>query len=148
MAYIRPPGLPVERGKVHEFADAILDEHPHYHDSEAAAAAGLPGVVAPPTFAMASALFSEDGAELPPELAALDMRLALHGAQEFVFERPLFAGDLLRGEPGEVKCYAKKGRRGGLMQFVEAETIYRDAAGEIVLRTRTTAIQTEGVVEK
>lgn len=148
MAYIRPPGLPVERGKVHEFADAILDEHPHYHDAEAAADAGLPGVVAPPTFAMATALFSEADAELPPELAALDMRFALHGAQEFVFERPVFAGDLLRGEPGEVKAYEKKGRRGGRMKFVEAETVYRDQQGEIVLRTRTTAIQTEGVVQE
>jgi len=148
MAAIRPPGLPVERGKIHEFADAILDEHPHYHDAEAAAAAGLPGVVAPPTFAMASALFPEPDPKLPPELAALDMRFALHGAQEFVFERPLFAGDVLRGEPGEVKSYEKKGRRGGLMKFVEVETVYRDAEGEIVLRTRSTAIQTAGVVQE
>ena len=28
MSTINPPGLPVERGKIHEFADAILDDGP------------------------------------------------------------------------------------------------------------------------
>ena len=82
MARINPPGFPVERGKIHEFAVAILDEHPHYHDEETARAAGLPSVVAPPTFPIASALYAgadpmtaEDIAEtiwwvatLPPHL--------------------------------------------------------------------------------
>jgi len=148
MARIHPPGLPVERGKIHEFANAILDEHPHYHDAEAAAAAGLPGVVAPPTFAMATALFTDAETRIAPELVALDMRYTLHGAQEFVFERPLFAGDVLRGEPGEVRSYEKPGRRGGMMKFVEAETVYRDQTGDVVLRTKTTAIQTAGVVKE
>ena len=148
MTAIRPPGFPVERGKIHEFANAILDEHPHYHDAEAAEAAGLPGVVAPPTFSMASALFHDPDTKPVDELREIDMRFALHGAQEFVFERPLFAGELLRGEPGEVKSYRKRGRRGGEMKFVEFETIYRGRDGEVVLRTRTTAIQTEGVVEE
>jgi len=147
MAFIHPPGLPVERGKVHEFAEAILDDHPHYHDAEAAAAAGLPGVVAPPTFAMATALFPDRDARIAPELAELDPRYSLHGAQEFVFERPVCAGDVLRSEPGEVKSYTKEGRRGGTMKFVEVETLYRDQQGEIVVRSRTTAIQTAGVVE-
>ena len=103
MAQINPPGIPVERGKIHEFAEAILDEHPHYHDEEAARAAGLPSVVAPPTFPIASALFAGAEQEMPPELLALDMRFALHGAQEFSFERPLFAGDQLTSELGEVR---------------------------------------------
>jgi len=148
MTTIHPPGLPVERGKIHEFANAILDEHPLYHDAEAAAAAGLPGVVAPPTFAMATALFSDPGATIAPELAALDMRYTLHGAQEFVFERPVCAGDVLSSEPGEVRTYEKQGKRGGVMKFVEVETVYRDQHGEVVVRTKTTAIQTAGVVKE
>ena len=147
MASIKPPGIPVERGKIHEFAEAILDEHPHYHDEEAARLAGLPSVVAPPTFPIASALYAGQEQELPPELLALDMRFALHGAQEFSFTRPLFAGDQLTPELGEVKAYEKQGKRGGLMKFVEMETLYRDASGEIVARSRTTAIQTAGVVK-
>ena len=148
MARIGPPGLPVERGKVHEFANAILDDHPHYHDAEAAAADGLPGVVAPPTFVMATQLFPAKDARIAPELAELDPRYTLHGAQEFVFERPVFAGDVLTGEPGEIRTYQKQGKRGGVMKFVEAETVYRDQHGEPVVRIVTTAIQTAGVVEE
>ena len=147
MTKIRPRGFPVERGKIHEFANAILDEHPHYHDEEAARAAGLPSVVAPPTFPMALALFEGASDRPPAEVEALDMRYALHTAQELVFERPLVAGDVLTGEPGELKTYEKRGSRAGLMKFVEFETIYRDQAGEVVARSRTTAVQTEGVVE-
>lgn len=147
MAAIYPRGLPVERGKIHEFAEAILDDHPHYHDEDAARAAGLPGVVAPPTFAMAVALYA-GAADTPAELSDFDMRYALHGAQEFVFERPLVEGDLLVGEAGEMRTYEKSGRRGGRMKFVEFETVYRDRSGAVVLRSRATAIQTEGVVEE
>lgn len=148
MAFINPPGIPVERGKIHEFAEAILDDHPHYHDEPAAQAGGLPSVVAPPTFTMASALFPRSDQKVAPELASLDMRYVLHGAQEFSFERPVFAGDQLIGESGEVKVYEKEGKRGGTMKFVELETVYRDQNGDVVVRTRTTAIQTAGVVKE
>jgi hypothetical protein len=47
-----------------------------------------------------------------------------------------------------VKTYEKQGKRGGVMKFVEAETVYRDQHGDVVLRSRTTAIQTAGVVKE
>ena len=148
MGTINPPGLPVERGKIHEFANAILDDHPFYHDDEAAKAAGLPSVVAPPTFVISSALYSVGEEAMADELEALDMRFVLHGAQEFSFERPVVAGELLRGEPGEVKTYEKSGKRGGVMKFVELETIYRDQNGEVVVRSRATVIETAGAVKE
>ena len=148
MAVINPRGLPVERGKVHEFANAILDDHPHYHDERAAQAQGLPSVVAPPTFAMAMALFPSPDQRMATELKGLDLRFTLHGGQEFSFERPICAGDVLTSEAGEVKVYEKRGKRGGLMKFVELETVYRDQKGEVVARSRSTAIQTAGVVKE
>ncbi len=147
MSVINPPGLPIERGKIHEFADAILDDHPFYHDEEAAGQAGLPSVVAPPTFVMTSALYAGQEQPVPDELKALDMRYVLHGAQEFTFERPVFAGDLLRSESGEVKAYEKAGKRGGVMKFVELETIYRNQNNQVVARSRATVIETAGVVK-
>lgn len=146
MAYISPPGFPIERGKIHEFANSILDDNPLYHDLNAAKAAGLPSVVAPPTFSSAAAFFPAKGAGAAP-IAGLDMRFALHGGQELVFERPIFAGDVLSAEPGETKHYEREGKRGGSMKFWETETIYRDAEGKIVLRVRNTLIQTAGVVK-
>jgi acyl dehydratase len=147
MTKIRPRGFPVERGKVHEFADAILDPHPHYHDEEAARAAGLPGVVAPPTFLMAASLFEGSTPASPDAVSELDMRFALHGAQDIEFERPLLAGDRLVAEIGETRSYEKGGAKGGRMKFVEIEMVFRDQAGDVVARSRATAIQTQGVVD-
>lgn len=147
MAQIIPRGVPVERGKIHEFAEAVLDDNPLFHDEEVARAAGLPSVVAPPTFPMVVAHFPDDRVAPTDDLRGLDLRFLLHGAQEFVYERPLFAGDLLRSEPGAVRTYEKQGRRGGKMKFVELETLYRDQQDQIVVRVKTTAIQTEGVVK-
>ena len=148
MALINPPGFPVERGKIHEFANSILDDNELYHDEEAAKAAGLPSVVAPPTFSSASAFFPQPSTGGGPRMEGLDMRFVLHGGQELIYERPLFAGDVLMSEPGETKSYEKKGKRGGSMKFIESETIFRDAKGEIVLRSRNTLIQTAGVVQE
>ncbi|MDH5307193.1 MAG: MaoC family dehydratase N-terminal domain-containing protein [Myxococcales bacterium] len=145
MAKISPRGIPVERGKIHEFATAILDDHPHYHDVEAARAAGLPSVVAPPSFVMAGALFEGASVETLAGIDGFDVRSALHCAQEFVFERPLCAGDVLTGSPGATRSYEKGSGSGGRMKFVEFEIVYRDQNGDIVVRSRTTAVQAPGV---
>ena len=42
--------LPIERGKVREFALAVGEDNPIFYDPEAARREGLPDVVAPPTF--------------------------------------------------------------------------------------------------
>lgn len=47
-----------------------------------------------------------------------------------------------------MRSYEKQGKRGGQMKFIEIETVYRDQHGAVVLRTKTTAIQTEGVVKE
>ena len=148
MARIHPPGFPIERGKVHEFANAISAEDPLHHDAEAARAAGLPGVVAPPTFSAAAAFFPEPAGVSGLGIQGLDMRFVLHGGQELEYERPLFAGDLLRAEPGDTKSYDKQGKRGGTMKFIETETLYRDVLGAVVLRVRNTLVQTAGVVKE
>ncbi|MCZ7537559.1 MAG: MaoC family dehydratase N-terminal domain-containing protein [Acidimicrobiia bacterium] len=81
MARIQPPGFPVERGKIHEFANSVLSDDPLHHDLEAARGAGLPSVVAPPTFPSAAAFFPDEGVR-GPDLKGLDMRFLLHGGQE------------------------------------------------------------------
>lgn len=145
MARINPPGFLIERGKIHEFANAILDDNPHYHDLDAANRDGLPSVVAPPTYSSVASHFAERSGP-GGAMSGLDMRYVLHGGQEWVFERPIFAGDVLTLEPGASTSYEKEGRRGGAMKFIENEDIYRDQFGEIVLRSKSTLIQTAGVV--
>lgn len=146
MAHINPPGFLVERGKIHEFANAILDDNPHYHDLTAAQADGLPTVVAPPTYSSVAAYFAEaDGSA--SAMQGLDLRFVLHGGQEWIFERPIFAGEVLTVEQGGMTSYEKEGRRGGTMKFIEIETIYKDKDGKVALRGKSTLIQTGGVVQ-
>jgi acyl dehydratase len=149
VALISPEGLPVERGKIHEFACAIYDDDPLYHDETAAKAAGLPSVVAPTTFTATHAFFSDPMAEMS-ELGDLDLNMmfVLHGGQEYEFERPIFAGEVLKANKGEMNVYTKQGRRGGLMKFVEITSNFTDEKGEVVMRLKSTLIQTSGVVEK
>lgn len=144
MAEINPSGFPVERGKIHEFANSIMDDNPHYHDESAAQADGLATVVAPPTYASVASYFLN--AERGPGMGDLDMRYVLHGGSEWTFERPIMAGDILTSEPGETSSYEKQGKRGGTMKFIDSETIYKDQNGEIVMRLKSTLIQTAGVV--
>jgi len=144
MAAINPSGFPVERGKIHEFANSILDDNPHYHDEEAAKADGLATVVAPPTYVSVGSYFLAQ--ERGPGMADLDMRYVLHGGSEWTFERPIMAGDVLTTEAGETTSYEKTGKRGGTMKFIDSETIYKDQNGEVVMRLKSTVIQTAGVV--
>ncbi len=145
MAKINPPGFIVERGKIHEFANAILDDNPHYHDLEAAKRDGLSSVVAPLTYSSVASYFG-DRAGPGGAMGGLDMRYVLHGGQEWIFERPILAGDVLTAEAGASSSYEKEGKRGGTMKFIESEMLYRDQKGEIVLRGKSTLIQTGGVV--
>ncbi|HEX8953385.1 MAG TPA: MaoC family dehydratase N-terminal domain-containing protein, partial [Polyangia bacterium] len=81
--------LDVERGHIRRFAEAIGDGNPIYVDEAAARAAGHPRIPAPPTFAIA--LRAND----PRGGIDLDWRKLLHGEQELVLARPLYAGDRL-----------------------------------------------------
>lgn len=148
MALIHPPGIPVERGKIHEFANAIESDEPLYHNEEAAKAAGFPSVIMPPTYSTVQNFFpGPDHKNMLKELG-LDLRYVLHGGQEWHFERPIFAGETLTVEKGDIKSYTKQGKRGGAMKFFETTTKYKDQDGNIVMSVTSTTIQTGGVVKE
>ena len=136
--------LPVERGKIGEFALAVGEDNPIFFDVEAARAAGLPDVVAPPTFTV-SQMWA-----VPPERreealgVALDPTRVLHGEQEFVYRRLPVAGEVLQGEMRVARDLTKHGKRGGAMRFVTYESRFRDAQGEEVLTALYTLIETSG----
>lgn len=84
----------VGREKVREFATAIGDTNPAYHDVEAARALGHPDLVAPPTFAFAVTFKAMPLVMAAPDLG-LDYSRVVHGSQSFEYTRPIFAGDEL-----------------------------------------------------
>jgi len=123
----------VERGKVAEFARAVLNESAEH---------SKPDAVAPPTFPQTLSFWRARQPRPSGGGEGRDMRRVLHGEQEFEYVRPLRAGDVLTATSKIVDEYEKEGKRGGTMRFVVSETQFRDADGQIVAYSRGTSIVT------
>lgn len=87
-----PQPYEVGREKIREFAEAIADPDPAYHDPEAARALGHSDVVAPPTFAMIPVL---RGFDILMDDLGIEYSRVIHVDQRFVHNRPITAGDRL-----------------------------------------------------
>ncbi|SDH24864.1 Acyl dehydratase [Alteribacillus persepolensis] len=120
----------VEKGSIKAFADALGDDNPLYCDEEYAREKGYPSIVAPPTF---PATF-----HLPKPGLDLELSRTLHGEQEFVYERPIVAGDILHCISELVDVYERDGKR--KMTFYVLETRGEDSNGSLVYTGRTTII--------
>ena len=84
----------VGKEKIREFATAVGENEPVYHDAEAARAAGFRNVVAPPMFAVVYSAGAMGPAILDPELG-INLMMMLHGSQEFDWSEPVCAGDTI-----------------------------------------------------
>jgi len=128
----------VERGPVSNFAGAVKDENPVYHDPAAAEAAGFADIPAPPTWSFAMQYWGRFPEQQPddPTGGANPMHkvmgelfaqggLVLHGEQDFEYHRPIVVGDTLIGEGRIVDVYEKESK-GRTMTFVVTETVWRD----------------------
>ncbi len=141
-----PFEMPVERGKIREFAKAILDDNPIYTDPLYAKKSEFGRNLAPPTFAATKAFWRQ--AESLSELAGLDPRFRLHGEEEYEYYQPVLAGDVLTAYTKITQAYEKPGKRGGKMTFIVLEYTFFNQEREKVLISRTTSIHTEGALKK
>ena len=80
--------------KIRDFAVAIGDDNPIYHDRDAARQAGHADLIAPPTFGVAIITRAQDEVLFDPALG-LDYSRVVHGDQRFVLRRAIVAGDEL-----------------------------------------------------
>ena len=137
----------IERSATANFARAVKDTNPVFHDARAAEAAGLDGIPVPPTFLIGAGTWGAF-AELQPEDPGVNPQgevvaeyhrqggLMLHGEQTFTYERPLKVGDVLDLETEIVESYTK-----GSMTFTVSETRYTDAeTGELFATSRNNLI--------
>jgi acyl dehydratase len=128
----------VERGTVSNFAKALKDNNPIYADPRAAQAAGFADIPAPPTWSFAMSHWGtfpelQEGVEKVEENPMFEIigklrqqgGMVLHGEQEFIYHRPLVAGDVLCGEGTLTQAYEKESR-GKVMTFVVSETVWKD----------------------
>ncbi len=120
--------FPVEQGKIKEFAGAILDPNPVYRDVEYAQGLGFDSVIMPVTFPATFAFHLPSENLIVEMMLKLEMNLAtsVHGEAEFTIERPIAAGETLRGEISIGDIYEKEGKRGGKMTFVEVTISFFD----------------------
>jgi acyl dehydratase len=135
--------FPVERGKIKEFASAMCDPNPVYTDREYARKKGFSDVLMPVTFPI-TFLFHAGGENFVLECSlkiGMDPAKGVHGATEMEIQRPVCAGECLRGEMVVGNIYEKEGKRGGLMTFVEIETRFYDAEDKLVLVLRNIHIE-------
>ena len=130
----------VERGQIRFFAKVLGETDPLHFDVEAAAAAGHPDLVAPPSFFMPiEALANEERSRLGQssliDVLRCNFQRLLHGDENYVYLGPVYAGDDLRFDTRIVDFYEKKG---GLMEFVTIESEVSHAVrGPLIRATRT-----------
>jgi acyl dehydratase len=127
--------FPVERGKVMEFARAVMSDEPTQVDVGHARAQGFDDVVAPPTFSAVTSHWAPPMAE-----ARLDLRRVLAGGARWEYHRPIVAGDELTVETRVVSVDHKIGRRGG-MTLIVRESTFTNQRGETAMSLRSTMIQ-------
>jgi hypothetical protein len=162
--------FPVEAGHIMMFARSVGDPNPIYYDEEHAASTEVGHVIAPPTFAQASAQFDPDYFLRPKpgqpwfgsgkEPSGISRQegagggggggggTGLHAEQHFVYHRQLTPGDVLSAETKPGKSWEREGRRGGKLVFSESVTEYRDQNGELVITATGVGVRTEKTVEQ
>ena len=122
----------VGREKIREFATAIGDQSPVFHDLQAAQALGYPDLPAPPTFAFSVTQRAMASAMFDPDLG-LDYSRVVHGEQAFEYKRPLIAGDEV-----VVKSFILDIVTRGANEFLTTQADVVTVDGELVVTTRST----------
>lgn len=164
--------FPVEASHIMMFARSIADDNQIYYDAEHAATTEPGKIIAPPTFAQASAQFDPDYF-LRPKVGrpwfgsgkeATGIKRAssggggggggggisggLHAEQHFEYHRHISPGDLLTATVKPGKTWEKQGKRSGKLLFAETITEYRDQNGELVITARGVGVRTERPVDQ
>jgi acyl dehydratase len=135
--------LEVERCKIHELTLAIGDENPIYHSQEAALAEEYRDVPISPT---TPTIFSFWGnTQLWDQLAGagLNVMRILHGEEEYLYQAPIYPGDVLTGITTIVEGKTRRGKDGSSMDIVTTETCYTNQQQRAVLTARTILVVRE-----
>jgi acyl dehydratase len=131
-----PYQVPIEAGRIRQFAEAVGETADVYSDEVAARRAGYPSLLAPPTFLTVCDLCSPT--PLPVvEFLHIDLRRLLHGEQSFTYFASICAGDVISVEQTIVDIFSKKN---GALDFAVYETNYVNQRNVTVATASTTLI--------
>jgi acyl dehydratase len=104
-----PATYAVGREKIKEYAHAVGETNPVHLDVEAARGAGYADVVAPPMFAVVYSAGAMAPAILDPDVG-INLAAMVHGGQEFVWGKPVVAGDEISTTATVKEVYEKDGK--------------------------------------
>ena len=153
--------FPIEASHILMFARSVGDDNPVYSDPDAAKKTEAGGIIAPPTFAQASAQFDPDyflrpkigqpwfGSGKEPSGVRREPGAGggggggLHAEQHFEYHRHLKPGDVLTATTTPGKTWERESARAGKLVFSESVTEYRDQHGELVITARGVGVRTE-----
>lgn len=126
--------VPIERGKVREFARSVHAD-PGNHARN--------GAPIPPTFLTTARLTWASSDQNPLNSLGFDRSRLLHAGEEYRFfgELPR-VGQVLNASSSIAEQYSKSGKRGGTMRFAVIVTEFSDASGDVVAEQRTTYVET------
>ena len=132
--------IPLERGKVREFARATQSRNAAYSG---------PDAIIPATFLTHASMAWEPSSQSQFAVLGFDMRRILHGEEEYVFHGPPPAvGQSLTVDARVDDRWEKEGKRGGTMRFARIVREYRDDAGRLVAEQRSIIVETARPPEK
>ncbi len=162
--------FPVEASHIMMFARSVGDDNQIYYDEDYAKGTEPGSIIAPPTFAQASAQF-DPNYFLRPKVGgdgwfgsgkeATGVKKeegsggggggggggGLHAEQHFEYHRHLQPGDVLTAETKPGKSWEKESKRAGKLMFSESVTEYRDQNGELVITATGVGVRTERPVD-
>jgi acyl dehydratase len=124
----------VEASRIDQYAKAVGEDNPVYHDSEAAKAVGFRDQVAPPMFCVVYSAPAMGPAVLDPEVG-INVATLVHGGQEFEWGEPVCAGDLITTVATCKEIYEKDGRG-----FYVFESVSTNQGGDETVRGTWTNI--------
>ena len=125
-----PATIHVDRSRIRQFARSVGLTDPAYFDEAEAKRRGYPSLIAPPTLPIALGQDAEPGAgSLPP--VNWDVRKLLHEGTEIVYDRPIFAGDVLTMK-GQLKSIGTREGKSGVRTIYTMENAFYDPQGKRV----------------
>ena len=128
-----PVTLPVEEGRLKFLAKTLGITQGIYTNPDLAAAAGLPGLLAPPTYPFVLEIEALELVELV-NLLRESLGKLLHGEENFTYLLPIYAGDEITVCKKITDIIDKKE---GALQFVISHTEFTNQDEEKVAETIT-----------
>ncbi len=131
--------LPVERGKIREFARATATSDPVHTSAADAIAAGFPAIPATATYTVGVAHYRDQAAFV--ESLGLDITRIVVGSVSWRYLRVAVEGDLLTATR-TVESDERREGRSGPVRIVTLVTDFVDQRGELVV------VQHEALIER